>query len=394
MRRLAWLVAVTVLWAGVVPAAAQTLDDDLADVGGQIDEVKRQIERSRVQRTALADQIVATDAVLDGLVADLRRAEDELAAVVADVSDTSDRLAVVRSDLETRYRALELTRVDLAVTREEVRDRAVELYIGGGRRGDNILFTAADVTSVGIGREYAQTVAAATERVVKRLESLEIQTTLQAEKISEQEQAMADDLARLEEQQLQLEELAAEVESRKAGVERELANQRQQLASVAHEVEHFESELAALEREQGRLEALIRSEQSSGGSAPGAMVRPVAGPVTSGFGYRVHPILGTRRLHTGIDMGGGYGAPIVAAAAGRVILAAYYGGYGNTVIIDHGGGTTTLYAHQSRLAVSQGASVAAGQTVGYVGSTGLSTGPHLHFEVRKNGSPVDPLAFL
>ncbi len=394
MRRLAWLVAVTVLWAGVVPAAAQTLDDDLADVGGQIDEVKRQIERSRVQRTALADQIVATDAVLDGLVADLRRAEDELAAVVADVSDTSDRLAVVRSDLETRYRALELTRVDLAVTREEVRDRAVELYIGGGRRGGNILFTAADVNSVGIGREYAQTVAAATERVVKRLESLEIQTTLQAEKISEQEQAMADDLARLEEQQLQLEELAAEVESRKAGVERELANQRQQLASVAHEVEHFESELAALEREQGRLEALIRSEQSSGGSAPGAMVRPVAGPVTSGFGYRVHPILGTRRLHTGIDMGGGYGAPIVAAAAGRVILAAYYGGYGNTVIIDHGGGTTTLYAHQSRLAVSQGASVAAGQTVGYVGSTGLSTGPHLHFEVRKNGSPVDPLAFL
>ncbi len=394
MRRLAWLLAVALLWAGAVPAAAQTLDEELDGVGADIDEMKRQIEGSQAQRTALADQILATDAVLDGLVADLRRAEDELAAVTTEAIATADRLAVVRTDLETRYRALELTRVDLAATRDQVRARAVELYIGGGRTGDNVLFNAADVTSVGIGREYAATVAAATERVVKRLESLEIQVSLQTDKIAEQERAMAADLARLEEQRGRLEELAAEVEARKAEVERELAKQRQQLATVAHQVEHFESELAALEREQARLQDLIRREQSSGGSAPGAMVRPVAGPITSGFGYRVHPILGTRRLHTGIDMGGGYGAPIVAAADGRVILASYYGGYGNTVIIDHGGGTTTLYAHQSRLAVSNGASVGAGQTIGYVGSTGLSTGPHLHFEVRRNGSPVDPMAFI
>ncbi len=394
MRRLVTLTVLAVLWAGVVPAAAQTLDDELADVGADIDEMRRQIEGARVQRTELADEILATDAVLDGLVADLRRAETELAAVTTEAEATADRLATVRTDLESRYRALELTRVDLAATRDQVRARAVELYIGGGRRGDSVVFSAADVTSVGIGMEYAATVARATERVVKRLESLEIQSTLQAEKIAEQERAMAADLARLEEQRGRLEELAAEVEARKADVERELANQRQQLASVASEIEHFESELAALEREQSRLEDLIRREQSSGGTAPGAMVRPVAGPITSGFGYRVHPILGTRRLHTGIDMGAGYGAPIVAAAGGRVILASYYGGYGNTVIIDHGGGTTTLYAHQSQLAVSQGVSVSAGQTVGYVGSTGLSTGPHLHFEVRKNGSPVDPMAFL
>ncbi len=120
----------------------------------------------------------------------------------------------------------------------------------------------------------------------------------------------------------------------------------------------------------------------------------VVSQITSPFGYRVHPILGTRRLHTGIDMSAGSGTPIRAAASGRVILAAYYGGYGNAVIIDHGGGISTLYAHQSRIAVSKGSQVGAGDTVGYVGSTGFSTGPHLHFEVRQNGTPVNPVSYL
>ena len=117
------------------------------------------------------------------------------------------------------------------------------------------------------------------------------------------------------------------------------------------------------------------------------------GRLTSPFGSRFHPILRYVRMHTGVDIGAPYGSQIVAASAGQVILAGWSGGYGRSVRIDHGGGTTTVYGHMSGLAVSNGQRVAAGQLIGYVGSTGLSTGPHLHFEVRRGGTPVNPAGF-
>lgn len=116
--------------------------------------------------------------------------------------------------------------------------------------------------------------------------------------------------------------------------------------------------------------------------------------MTSRFGFRTHPIFGTRRLHAGVDFRGATGTPVLAAAAGTVVFAGPRSGYGNAVIIDHGGALATLYAHQNRLSVATGAKVAAGQAVGTVGSTGFSTGPHLHFEARLNGTPVDPLNYL
>jgi murein DD-endopeptidase MepM/ murein hydrolase activator NlpD len=121
---------------------------------------------------------------------------------------------------------------------------------------------------------------------------------------------------------------------------------------------------------------------------------PLVGRLSSGFGSRVHPIFGTRRMHTGLDIGGTAGEPIYAAKAGTVIFAGWRGGYGNAVVIDHGGGFSTLYAHQSQTGVSVGQEVALGDVVGYVGSTGWSTGPHLHYELRLNGSPIDPLPYL
>jgi len=124
------------------------------------------------------------------------------------------------------------------------------------------------------------------------------------------------------------------------------------------------------------------------------LVRPVPGVIESGFGPRFHPILGYSRMHNGLDMHCGSGDAIVAAEAGTVILAGTKGGFGKTIMIDHGGGMVTLYAHQSGYAVSTGDSVGAGQVVGYCGSTGLSTGPHLHFEVRINGDPVNPANYL
>jgi len=127
------------------------------------------------------------------------------------------------------------------------------------------------------------------------------------------------------------------------------------------------------------------------GRQTGGMTRPVPGGVSSGFGMRFHPILNYSRMHQGVDLRASSGTPIVAVSDGRVELAGWHGGHGNTVELNHGGGIETLYGHMSRILVRPGQSVHRGQVIGLVGSTGLSTGPHLHFEVHRNGAPVNPL---
>ena len=129
-----------------------------------------------------------------------------------------------------------------------------------------------------------------------------------------------------------------------------------------------------------------------GGDGSQSIRMPVNGHLTSGFGERFHPILGYERFHAGVDLGATYGAPIVAAADGRVVSAGWRGGYGQAVAIAHAQGLQTLYGHMSRIAAFAGETVHRGQVIGYVGSTGLSTGPHVHFEVTKNGRPVNPLS--
>jgi murein DD-endopeptidase MepM/ murein hydrolase activator NlpD len=142
------------------------------------------------------------------------------------------------------------------------------------------------------------------------------------------------------------------------------------------------------------LAAKAASRKGSFISGTGIFAFPTDAPTSSPFGWRIHPILGYRRFHSGIDFAAGYGSTIRAADSGTVIFAGWYGGYGNAVIISHGKGITTLYAHSSQLYVSEGQTVQRGQPIAVVGSTGLSTGPHLHFEVRRDGTPIDPGSFL
>ena len=129
-------------------------------------------------------------------------------------------------------------------------------------------------------------------------------------------------------------------------------------------------------------------------SGTGALMWPVNGVITSPFGYRNHPIFGRQILHSGIDIGVDYGTPVHAADSGVVVEADWISGYGYAVVIDHGNGLSTLYGHNESLAVSAGQSVSKGQVIAYAGSTGNSTGPHVHFEVRSNGEPVDPMGYL
>lgn len=127
---------------------------------------------------------------------------------------------------------------------------------------------------------------------------------------------------------------------------------------------------------------------------PGGLVLPVEGRFSSPFGKRTHPVTGARKMHTGVDIAAPTGTPIRAAAGGTVSFAGVRGGYGNVVIVDHADGSQTYYAHQNELRVSAGQQVSAGEVVGTVGSTGMSTGPHLHFELRRGGAPVDPAPLL
>jgi len=184
---------------------------------------------------------------------------------------------------------------------------------------------------------------------------------------------------------------------------KQIENLKASRSDVEEEIREINNKLKKLEEQEDELikkskelENQIKSLQRSNVKYIGGnMVWPVPSThvITSYYGNRFHPILKKYKMHTGIDIGGASGASIVAANKGVVIYAGWQSGYGNTVIIDHGGGITTLYAHCSKILVSAGQSVDASQVIAKVGSTGLSTGPHLHFEVRKNGSTVNPLSY-
>jgi murein DD-endopeptidase MepM/ murein hydrolase activator NlpD len=166
--------------------------------------------------------------------------------------------------------------------------------------------------------------------------------------------------------------------------------QTRSLASVRESREAWLSDIAALQAGSADIAARIRNAGSHSSATPSAagLIWPVQGVLTSPYGMR------WGRMHEGIDIGASTGTPIYAAAGGTAIYAGWEGGYGNLTVIDHGNGLATAYGHQSQIAVSNGQTVSRGQVIGYVGSTGHSTGPHLHFEVRANGTPVNPLSYL
>jgi len=185
----------------------------------------------------------------------------------------------------------------------------------------------------------------------------------------------------------------------------EVAQQEQLKGEVVARKEQYQAEQASLEAESAaiaetlRQRAAARSAGTAGAAdlpaSSGQLQYPIPGaPITSPFGYRIHPIYGDARLHTGVDFGADTGDPIHAAADGVVASAGSLGGYGNATVIEHGGGIATLYGHQSEILVSEGERVTAGEVIGRVGCTGACTGPHLHFEVRVNGEPVDPMGYL
>ena len=192
------------------------------------------------------------------------------------------------------------------------------------------------------------------------------------------------------------EKLKADITAKKTIVEVAAKDKQKALASLTSNLKDLEKLEDKLLEQSAEIAKKIVSLQSKNKYIGGKFTWPAPGyyKITSEYGYRVHPILKKKKLHTGIDISVPKGADVVAANSGTVIYSGYYGGYGNTVIIDHGGKISSLYAHNSKLLVKEGDRVAKGQVISKCGSTGLSTGPHVHFEVRVNGETTDPMAYF
>lgn len=391
MAALATLVLVTV----IVPAAtADDLDDDLSEVRSRINSLSDQIDSAAASRSSLARDVKAAKSRMDEALSALDALRDDLALVRARLVVKEQALRESRAKLHEQYQVLALTRTELAGARTDATDWAVETYMSAGAGIPEVAFSATAWNEVTVGIEYLDRVTESGVAAVARFETLLGDEERTGAAIEATEAALVDEVASLEAARAELEALEEELEARSEELRAEVERQRTLLARVEAEIAELEGTLAALEKEEDGIRSLIAARSSSGGRAPGQLVRPVPGVIESGFGPRFHPILGYSRMHNGLDMHCGSGDAIVAAEAGTVILAGTKGGFGKTIMVDHGGGMVTLYAHQSGYAVSTGDSVGAGQVVGYCGSTGLSTGPHLHFEVRINGDPVNPANYL
>lgn len=196
-----------------------------------------------------------------------------------------------------------------------------------------------------------------------------------------------------EEQKQELQQQADEKRTRLSQIKTNRAEVDKEIKQSAAQLKKLEQEEDDLIAESNRLNSVIKNLSTKKKYTGGSMVWPCPNnyTVSSPFGMRKHPILRKMKMHTGIDISAKKGQAIVAANGGTVIISGWQNGYGNTIVIDHGGGITTLYAHASKLLVKKGAEVKAGTNIAKIGSTGLSTGPHLHFEVRKDGKPVNPL---
>jgi murein DD-endopeptidase MepM/ murein hydrolase activator NlpD len=387
-------VALVLVW-GATPVVAE--DDpatELQRIQLELSDINRAIKAARTEASAMGQRVGAAQAALAAAMAAFEAAQTRVDETVLRVEETGGTLLVLTNDLAGLEAALARTELDLRNTRGRVEERAVAMYMEASAVPALELFSQADATSAVTALAYAGAVFSREEDVFKAFQLLQREEERQRQGVSERKTQAEAQLSRLEEERALL-ELERDAANDALGVaQAEAALVQSLLDEIRRDIAAAEEHKDGLEADAERLEEEIARLQSSDGEAPGVLTWPLNGTVTSFFGYRVHPILGVRKLHTGIDINGSSGAPIVASADGKVILAQTYGGYGRAVVIDHGGGMSTLYAHQSAIAVAVGQSVIRGQVIGYVGCSGSCTGPHLHYEVRLDGVPVDPLQYL
>ena len=413
---------VVILVAGLVPlragaAGAQTAADktqaDKNKVDQQITATQQQVDTASAEEQRLLGLIDASTTRRRGLDAKVAAFDAQIAGVQRQLDTAQSKLIAVETQQRIVEGRLDDAKHNLDLAKDELGRQAIAAYTGQSEAANYaaMLLGSASIGDLASKRSYMRAVVgsqsdaiAATEHLRdqvsdlgRQVEASRAEAVTQRDVIASQKStlqssrdAQASVRTQVQGEIDQTNKLKAEVVSRKAEFESQLESLEQESAAIA---EALKARAAA--------EAAARAKAAAGGNAaaptkaPGRLLIPVPGaPITSPFGYRIHPIYGTARLHTGIDYGADTGTPIRAAADGVVVSAGWYGGYGNATIIDHGGGIATLYGHQSSIGVSPGQKVTQGQTIGRVGCTGDCTGPHVHFEVRVNGDPVDPTPYI
>lgn len=385
------LLAVTSL---AFPAVAESLDEIL--------EGKKRAAARAARLDARGDSLAEKVATLDAM-----RAEAE-----ARVAAVKGRLSVLDKRIQEKKVQLTIAQKRMAVLTSELQeilgelgdrtdvfvDRAVAAYKAGPTAMAEGVLSGDSFNDVIDRYTYYQAALDADSSIIDEIgvlrdgmEERRIEVEERQAEIAEAQMTLQADRAEV---QVLHDQRAAVLAERKA-----IVSQKQQLLAVTRAKQaSYLAQVAQLEKDEAEKLAIIaQAGSTSAGPLPsggGQLLWPAAGPITSPYGYRTHPIFGDTRLHTGIDIGAPYGAPVIASDDGSVIYAGVMGGYGNTVVIDHGGGLATTYNHMGAILVSSGQTVARGSQIAEVGCSGYCTGPHLHFEVRLDGGPVDPMPYL
>jgi murein DD-endopeptidase MepM/ murein hydrolase activator NlpD len=278
---------------------------------------------------------------------------------------------------------------------ERLGNRLIDLYEGGEPSTLEVLLASKSVSDLISQAQYVESIGQQDKHIADEVGGAKERVRVQREHTKRFRRLVAAETRTIAVRAGQVRALRDQLLANENRLAAARATKRESLDDVKETKAEFLHEAAGLVQASAALAGSIRSAQSSSSYAPGdttpsaaGFIWPVNGPVTSGFGWR------WGRMHEGIDIGVGYGTPIHAAASGRVIYSGWMSGYGNLVAIDHGNGVSTAYGHQSSIAAGLGQIVSQGQTIGYVGCTGHCYGDHLHFEVRINGAPVDPLGYL
>jgi murein DD-endopeptidase MepM/ murein hydrolase activator NlpD len=377
--------------AGTIKDSIQTQQQRIRETQQRLQHEKGALDAARVREADLQRQLAETS--------------ESIAEVRGSLDDLSTQVKHNRTKLSWNTIQLDAAQATLDRHNEVLRRRLIDAYEHGDLGYLNVLLSSTSFSDFVERWDDIRYLIDANQQAIRERRSAEESVAAVQRSLDGAENSLETSLNRQQQARYQLDALA----QTRAGLLTEAQSQRQDVAAeVTHLEELSAQEEAALERliverqreEAARREAERRAALLAGRAAPpapstGEFSWPVSGPITSPFGYRSDPYGGGgTEFHPGLDIGAPMGATVTAAAGGTVIYAAAYGGYGNAVIIDHGNGVSSLYGHLSQIFVAEHQEVQRGQAIGAVGMTGRATGPHLHFEVRVNGQPVDPASRL
>lgn len=345
-------------------------------------ELNKQIEENKSKQNNLNIELEQNKKQENEVLHKLKEIELEINKTEQEIENLQNKISTTENGIRKTLKNLEVAENNINDKQDIMGDRINVMYRNGTIGYIEVLLNSEDFTDLLTNLDMVKRIMNHDVEMLKELK--EQREIIEKEKIS------------LENQRRQLVNLKSSVEEEKQTLVVSRGRQESLRAELAQDKVALEKMLQQVQDEADKLTNQLRSMQSNTEYVGGVLQWPVPGHtrITSPFGNRIHPILKTPRFHSGIDIAAPSGQPVVAAGPGVVVSSGYLGSYGNTVIIDHGGGIMTLYAHNSRLLVSNGDKVSKGQRVALIGTTGASTGPHLHFEVRENGNYMNPISYV